>query len=81
MSVRATEEAVVLARNEKHPGRPRQARSRPGPTAGMTELATRLSDRFDTTVKVEMGARKGRLVVEFGSAEDLERIAGLIERG
>ncbi|MCE3553553.1 ParB/RepB/Spo0J family partition protein [Pseudonocardia sp. RS11V-5] len=79
LSVRATEEAVVLARNEK-PGKQRQARSRPTPTPGMSELATRLSDRFDTTVKVEMGARKGRLVVEFGSAEDLERIAGLIER-
>ena len=80
LSVRATEEAVVLARNDGRAAKPRQSRGRPEPSAGMTELAGRLADRFDTTVKVEMGARKGRLVVEFGSAEDLERIAGLIER-
>ncbi|GAA1873450.1 ParB/RepB/Spo0J family partition protein [Pseudonocardia ailaonensis] len=80
LSVRATEEAVMLARNERRPGKARKARGRPEPTVGMTALADRLADRFDTTVKVEMGARKGRLVVEFGSADDLERIAGLIER-
>jgi ParB family transcriptional regulator, chromosome partitioning protein len=79
LSVRATEEAVVLARNEAPTAKPRKPRGRPTVTEGMSDVATRLSDRFDTTVKVEMGARKGRLVVEFGSAEDFERIAGLIE--
>jgi ParB family chromosome partitioning protein len=29
-------------------------------------------------VKVELGQRKGRIVVEFGSVEDLERIASLM---
>jgi ParB family chromosome partitioning protein len=79
MSVRATEEAVMLARNEAAPAKQRKPRGKPPVSESMTEVATRLADRFDTTVKVEMGARKGRLVVEFGSAEDFERIAGLIE--
>jgi ParB family transcriptional regulator, chromosome partitioning protein len=78
LSVRATEEAVVLARGEKA-RRTRQPRARTEPSAGMSALADRLADRFDTTVKVEMGSKKGRLVVEFGSAEDFDRIAGLIE--
>ncbi|MGQ0575941.1 MAG: ParB/RepB/Spo0J family partition protein [Pseudonocardia sp.] len=77
LSVRATEEAVLLARQEKAPTQ-RPARRRPVPPAGVRELAHRLSNAFDTTVKVELGQRKGRIVVEFGSAEDLERIAGLM---
>ena len=31
-------------------------------------------------MKVELGQRKGRIVVEFGSVEDLERIAELMNR-
>ena len=45
------------------------------PTApGLTALANRLSDAFDTRVKVELGRHKGKIVVEFASLEDLERI-------
>lgn len=77
LSVRATEEAVVLARRNG-PAKPKPARRPPVAAPGTTELAERLSDRFDTTVRVEMGRRKGRIVVEFGSADDLERIAGLM---
>ena len=40
----------------------------------LNDLADRLSDAFDTRVKVELGKRKGKIVVEFGSLEDLERI-------
>ena len=45
---------------------------------GGQELAERLSDNFDTRVKVELGQRKGRIVVEFGSVDDLERIIQLM---
>ncbi|MBV9730172.1 MAG: chromosome partitioning protein ParB, partial [Pseudonocardiales bacterium] len=41
-------------------------------------LAENLSDAFDTRVKVELGRRKGRIVVEFGSVDDLERIVALM---
>ena len=79
MSVRATEEAVVLLRREA-PDKPRPAKRRPMHAPGLQDLAERLSDRFDTRVKVELGQRKGRIVVEFGSVEDLERIAELMNR-
>ncbi len=79
MSVRATEEAVVLLRREA-PASARPARRRPMQVPGLNDLAERLSDTFDTRVKVELGQRKGRIVVEFGSVEDLERIAKLMDR-
>jgi ParB family chromosome partitioning protein len=77
MSVRATEEAVMLARRET-PAPARPTRRRPMHAPGLQDLAERLSDTFDTRVKVELGQRKGRIVVEFGSVEDLERIASLM---
>ena len=44
----------------------------------MGELADKLSDRFDTRVRVELGRRKGRITVEFASIDDLERIIALM---
>ena len=41
---------------------------------GLKDLADRLSDVFETRVKVELGQRKGKIVVEFASLDDLERI-------
>lgn len=79
MSVRATEEAVVLARGAA-PAKSKQAPRKPIEAPGLQDLAERLSDRFDTRVKVELGRRKGRIVVEFGSVDDLERIVGLMRR-
>jgi ParB family transcriptional regulator, chromosome partitioning protein len=81
MSVRATEEAVVLLRREAPDNdKARPVKRRPMHAPGLQDLAERLSDRFDTRVKVELGQRKGRIVVEFGSVEDLERIAELMNR-
>jgi ParB family transcriptional regulator, chromosome partitioning protein len=80
MSVRAAEEAVTLARGEKEPSsaKRRSPTRRPLHAPGLQDLAERLSDAYDTRVKVELGQRKGRIVVEFGSVEDLERIARLM---
>src|SRR3954447_6139932 len=77
LSVRATEEMVTLAKNEA-PAKPKPAPRKPIHAPGLQDLANRLSDSFDTRVKVELGRRKGRIVVEFGSVDDLERIVGLI---
>jgi ParB family chromosome partitioning protein len=52
-------------------------RPRTGPRAqpaGVLELGERLSDELGTRVQVAMGRRKGRIVIECGSREDLERI-------
>lgn len=77
MSVRATEEAVSIAKSEK-PKKEKAAPRKQIHAPGLQELAERLSDNFDTRVKVELGQRKGRIVVEFGSVDDLERIVGMI---
>jgi ParB family transcriptional regulator, chromosome partitioning protein len=75
MSVRATEEAVALAAAEQ-PTAKRRARNITAP--GVEDLGQRLSDVFETKVKVQIGRAKGRIVVEFGSVDDLQRIIGLM---
>ena len=40
--------------------------------------AGRLSDMFETRVKVQIGRAKGRIVVEFGTVDDLQRIIGVM---
>ncbi|MGH3764456.1 MAG: ParB/RepB/Spo0J family partition protein [Pseudonocardiaceae bacterium] len=78
LSVRATEEAVTLSRTEPSKPVPKPATSRPMRAPGLQHLAESLSDAFDTRVKVELGRRKGRIVIEFGSVDDLERISSLM---
>jgi ParB family chromosome partitioning protein len=73
MSVRATEEAVAMAAAEE-PATRRRTRKISAP--GVEELGTRLSDMFETKVKIQIGRAKGRIVVEFGSVDDLQRIIG-----
>jgi ParB family chromosome partitioning protein len=73
MSVRATEEAVALAVAEE-PTAKRRPRKFNAP--GVEDLAGRLSDAFETKVKIQIGRAKGRIVVEFGSVDDLQRIIG-----
>ncbi|MGB7796843.1 MAG: ParB/RepB/Spo0J family partition protein [Pseudonocardiaceae bacterium] len=78
LSVRATEEAVTLSRTEPSQNSPKPAPPRPMRAPGLEQLAENLSDAFDTCVKVELGRRQGRIVVEFGSVDDLERIVALM---
>ena len=78
LSVRATEEAVTLSRTEPSKTPPKAAAPRPMRAPGLQHLAESLSDAFDTKVKVELGRRKGRIVIEFGSVDDLERITSLM---
>lgn len=71
LSVRATEEAVVLLnRGEK----PRAARASGQVSPELAEVARSIGDRLDTRVAITMGKRKGKISVEFANAEDLERI-------
>jgi ParB family chromosome partitioning protein len=80
LSVRAVEEIVALGAQEAKA--PRQAQTRPRPVApALKDLADRLSDAFETRVRVELGARKGKIVVEFASIDDLERIVETMRPG
>ncbi len=80
LSVRGTEEAVALAVSAGSPDEraPRSRGRRPVPTR-LTEVADRLSDRFETRVKVDLGRARGKVVIEFASVDDLERIVQVIE--
>lgn len=83
LSVRTVEEIVRLMATDQ-PGRMPKAKS---PRAGsrvspaLSDLATRLSDRFDTRVKVDLGQKKGKIVLEFASMDDLDRILGTLAPG
>ncbi|MGC1214974.1 MAG: ParB/RepB/Spo0J family partition protein [Micromonospora sp.] len=81
LSVRATEELVALALADG-PAKAPAAKRRPKPHApALNDLADRLSDRFDTRVKVDIGRSKGKITIEFATVDDLERIVGIIGVG
>jgi len=77
LSVRATEEAVTLA-NRAGPDAPPAPKRKPIQMPGLQDVAEQLSDAFDTRVTVSLGKRKGKIVVEFASVDDLQRIAALM---
>ncbi|MFY1677850.1 MULTISPECIES: ParB/RepB/Spo0J family partition protein [unclassified Streptomyces] len=82
LSVRSVEEIVTLmgARPQKSQrGRGPRAGSRVAPA--LADLATRLSDRFETRVKVDLGQKRGKITVDFASVEDLERILETLAPG
>jgi ParB family chromosome partitioning protein len=78
LSVRATEELVALAASDaESPKVPAKRRAKPHAPA-LSDLADRLSDRFDTRVRVDLGRSKGKITIEFATVDDLERIVGII---
>jgi ParB family chromosome partitioning protein len=77
MSVRTVEEIVSLG-GDQPVADPRPARARRPVAPKLAVLADRLSDRFETRVKVELGRSKGRIIVEFASLDDLERIVAVM---
>jgi len=77
LSVRALEEIVTLSDDE-----PVSRGRKASPTLSaprVDDVARRLSERFDTRVKIALGRSKGRITVEFATIDDLERIVGLMD--
>ncbi|MCH7229680.1 ParB/RepB/Spo0J family partition protein [Glycomyces sp. L485] len=81
LSVRSTEELVTACRLEETPelDEPKSAAARASSkdrikAPGLDELKDRLSDHFETKVGVTWGRKKGKIVIEFGSLADLDRI-------
>ncbi|HZD18634.1 MAG TPA: ParB/RepB/Spo0J family partition protein [Actinomycetota bacterium] len=81
LSVREVEE---LVRNYlEHPSGAKAAatalRAAPEPADNpLAEVEEILSEQLATRVTIQMGKRRGKIVVEFGSADDLERIVSEI---
>lgn len=76
LSVREVEEAVRQRQGAADPedAPPKAAPSTGLRPAGLLELEELLAAHLDTRVAVSMGARKGRVVIDFATLEDLERI-------
>jgi len=69
LSVRAAEAAA-----SKTPKAPR-TKVTPGKHRGhLDEISEKLGDRLNTRVKITLGARKGQIVVDFATIQDLNRI-------
>jgi ParB family transcriptional regulator, chromosome partitioning protein len=80
LSVRALEEIISVG-DPGDPGGPAPSttRQRKPVAPGLQDLGDRLSERFDTRVKVDLGKSKGRITVEFASLDDLRRIVELMD--
>jgi ParB family transcriptional regulator, chromosome partitioning protein len=82
LTVRMAEElAQRIERGEPllDPSERPQLRVRPAMQApGMADLAERLSDRLETRVRVQLGKRKGKVLIEFATLDDLQRICDAI---
>lgn len=75
ISVRGLEEIVSVGDT----GRARR-QSQPRATApGLSDLAERLSDKFETRVRVDMGKSKGKITVDFATLDDLQRIIDVMD--
>ena len=80
LSVRETEEVVrryIEGPAEKE-ARAREPSPRPGEDPNLSEVEEILSEQLATRVSIRMGRKRGQVVIEFGSADDLERIVSEI---
>lgn len=77
ISVRQLEEIVRFGEEEDSVS-PRKVAAKPT-SPKVAELASNLSDHFDTRVKVDFGKTKGKITIEFATVGDLERIVKLID--
>ena len=78
LSVRATEELVNHASGtaevkERKTPQPQKHRER------LDYIAEALADKLDTSVKISLGARKGKMTIEFANVEDLNRIIRVLD--
>lgn len=75
LTVRAVEEIVATGAAKVKGG---SVRSGKIIEPKLKEISDQLSDHLDTRVNVELGKQKGKIVIEFATIEDLERISKVI---
>ncbi|MCH8566144.1 ParB/RepB/Spo0J family partition protein [Nesterenkonia sp. LB17] len=78
LSVRGTEEAVTLAQRDLGSGDLGRERAKSPRVRQLEEFSDALTDRLDTQVKITLGAKKGRIAIDFGSIDDLHRLMEMI---
>jgi ParB family transcriptional regulator, chromosome partitioning protein len=78
LSVRETEE-LVRRYLEPVPDKPPAVDVAEPPTdTGMAEVEEILSEQLATRVQIRYGKKRGRVIIEFGSVDDLDRIVSEI---
>jgi ParB family transcriptional regulator, chromosome partitioning protein len=79
LSVRETEE-LVRRYVDGPPVKAPKAQDSDGAVAdvGMAEVEEILSEQLASRVQIQMGRKRGRIIIEFGSADDLDRIVSEI---
>jgi ParB family chromosome partitioning protein len=75
LTVRAVEEIVATGGAKVKGGSVRSGKIL---APKLKEISEQLSDHLDTRVNVELGKQKGKIVIEFATIEDLERISKVI---
>jgi ParB family transcriptional regulator, chromosome partitioning protein len=80
LSVRETEEVVrrFIEAPTREPGQPRAAQEEDPSDPNLAEVEEILSEQLATRVMIRMNRKRGQVVIEFGSADDLERIVSEI---
>lgn len=80
LSVRETEEVVrrFIEAPTREPGAPRAATEEDSSDPDLAEVEEILSEQLATRVMIRMNRKRGQVVIEFGSADDLERIVSEI---
>lgn len=79
LSVRSVEELVILAgdgKKRKAGGKPKGAKL---VAPGLDDLSEKLSAKLDTRVSVTLGAKRGKVIIEYATLEDLRRIVEIID--
>ena len=71
LTVRAVEEIVATGGAKVKAGSIRSGKTI---APKLKQISDQLSDHLDTRVSVELGKQKGKIVIEFATIEDLERI-------
>lgn len=77
LSVRATEEIVAVGQRTRRASR--TGRREPSPRAVV--LSEQLGDILDTRVNVAIGKTKGKITIEFGTPDDLDRVLAVLREG
>ena len=77
LTVRAVEEIVATGGAKVKSGGVRSGKI---VAPKLKQISEALSDRLDTRVNIELGKKKGKIVIEFATIEDLERINTEIQK-
>ncbi len=79
LSVRTVEELVLLAGDGKTRKASPKVKKATLTAPGLAELGDKLSGKLDTRVTVTMGAKRGKVTIEYATLEDLRRIVEIID--